>query len=134
MNTKHLVILLGLWLSGSLFLSIYGQTDYEIRYDKDSLKISGKWVHAKFFDDNSPLELRLKIENNSKTTQVFEYEILLYLNLMLREKTEKNQLSIKAGKVLQGKINGVRFLPSTLTNEDINSDNFSWEINIEPNS
>lgn len=131
MKTKHILLTVALFVSTGLFIHCNAQTDYETCYQKDNLEISAKWANSKIFDKNSPLELRLKIENKNDFDMEFTYEILLYMDLVLREKTEVQKYSIKAGKVKMGKLNGIRFLPTTLSNQEINSKSFSWEIVVE---
>ncbi|MCF8372718.1 MAG: hypothetical protein K9H64_13920 [Bacteroidales bacterium] len=128
---KHIILTIGLMIVTGLFMMSIAQADYESCYEKDNLVISAKWVNSKTKDKKSPLELRLKIENKSPYDMEFSYEILLYMDKVLREKTEVEKYTIKAGKVKVGKWNGIRFLPTTLNNKDINSKSFSWEINVE---
>lgn len=131
MKTKHIFLTIGLMMATGLFMFSNAQAEYESCYEKDNLVISAKWVNSKAKDKKSPLELRLKIENKSAYDMEFSYEILLYMDKVLREKTEVEKYTIKAGKVKVGKWNGIRFLPTTLSNKDINSKSFSWEINVE---
>ncbi|MEA3443338.1 MAG: hypothetical protein U9R19_01280 [Bacteroidota bacterium] len=129
MNTKPLLLSISFILALGVFMQSSAQADYEMCYEKDSLIISAKWVNSKFFDKESPLELRLKIENKKSLAIEFSYEIMLYMDNVLREKT-KDRFYIKAGKIKTGKLNGVRFIPTTLNNEEITSKSFSWEISI----
>ena len=131
MRTKLFLLTLLIITSAGLINKSIAQSQYEICYQKDSLHISGKWVNSKKSNPESPLELRLKIENTDMQDIEFSYEIALYMNSMLREKTEKDTFKIKAGKVKMGKLNGVRFMSATLSNEEILSDQFSWEISVE---
>ncbi len=112
-------------------MPVNAQSKYETCYSNDSLIISGKWVNSNTFDQESPLELRLKIENRGKKLKELSFEILLYMDKVLKEKSEKIEISIKPGKVKQGKINGVRFLPTILTNDEISGKRFSWEISVD---
>ena len=122
-----ITILLGM----GVFFQANSQSKYEIVYKKDKLEISGKWAHTKIFDETSPLELRLKIENTGDSAITFNYQISLYMDVLIKEQSEPEQFTIKAGKIKQGKLNGVRFLPATLTNDEIQSKDFSWQVSVD---
>jgi hypothetical protein len=94
----------------------------------DGVEIQYRWANETR-DKNSPLELRLKIKNNNSYPVQVSYDIEFYMGPMLEESSELTELCINPKLARTGRINGMFYRSTKLTNEQIESKDFSWEIN-----
>jgi hypothetical protein len=93
----------------------------------DGVDIQYRWANETR-DKNSPLELRLKIKNNNSYPVEISYEIEFYMGPMMEESSELTELCINPKLARTGRINGMYYRSARLTNEQIESKDFSWEI------
>lgn len=109
--------------------SLAQDTPYLQKMIKDGVEVDYKWSHTKLFNKNSPLELRLRFKNTNEHAVKVVFSVDFYMNLKLTESSEDVELCILPGKWKTGRTNGVYFQPENLTNKQIRSDDFHWEIN-----
>lgn len=127
---KNLIVLFALMLfafSGTT--SLAQDTPYLQKMTEEGVEIDYKWSHTRLFNKNSPLELRLRIKNTNEHAVKIVFSVDFYMKLKLTESSEDVELCILPGKWKTGRTNGVYFQPANLTNKQIRSDDFHWEIN-----
>jgi hypothetical protein len=95
----------------------------------DGVTIQYRWANSKGRDKNSPLELRLKIKNNNSYPVRVSYEIEFFMGPVLEESSDQTVLCINPKLARTGRINGMYYRSSKLSNEQIESEDFLWEIN-----
>ncbi|MFO7923718.1 MAG: hypothetical protein R6U58_08515 [Bacteroidales bacterium] len=108
-------------------------SEAQVRYIDHStvegVDIQYRWVHSTWIDRSSPLELRLKIKNNNDYPVEVSYVIEFFMGPMLEERSDTTRLCINRKLAKTGRINGMYYQSNKLTNEEIESDEFIWEIN-----
>lgn len=98
----------------------------------EGVEIQYRWTNSRFFDRSSPLELRLKIKNTNDYPVSVTYDVEFYMGPILEETSDDTQLCINPKLAKTGRINGMYYRSSTLSNEQLESDEFSWELtNLE---
>lgn len=98
----------------------------------DGVDIQYKWSHSKWFDKSSPLELRLKIKNNNDYPVEVSYEIEFYMGPVMEETSDITKICINPKLAKTGRINGMYYQSSKLSNKELESEEFTWEItNLE---
>lgn len=95
----------------------------------DGVVIDYKWSNSKPLNRNSPLELRLRIRNTNEHAVKVVFTVDFYMKLKLTETSEEVELCILPGRWKTGRTNGVYFQPENLTNKQLRSDDFHWDIN-----
>jgi hypothetical protein len=95
----------------------------------DGVDIQYRWANSKWLDKNSPLELRLKIKNNNSYPVRVSYEIEFYMGPMMEESSDLTELCINPKLARTGRINGMYYRSARLSNSQIESEDFTWEIN-----
>lgn len=94
----------------------------------DGVDIQYRWANETR-DKDSPLELRLKIKNNNSYPVQVSYEIEFYMGPMMEESSEPTELCINPKLARTGRINGMYYRSTKLSNEQMESEDFIWEIN-----
>ncbi len=95
----------------------------------DGVIIDYKWSNSKPLNRSSPLELRLRIRNTNGHAVKVVFTVDFYMKLKLTETSEEVELCILPGRWKTGRTNGVYFQPENLTNKQLRSDDFHWDIN-----
>lgn len=119
----------------SLFFILAGTTQdassqrrYVDHSTVDGVEIQYRWANSKWLDRNSPLELRLKIKNNNDYPVEVSYVIEFFMGPMHEESSDVTELCINPKLAKTGRINGMYYQSSSLSNQQLESDEFSWEI------
>ena len=94
----------------------------------DGVDIQYRWSHSRWFNRSSPLELRLKIKNNNDYPVEISYVIDFYMGPVHEESSDVTELCINPKLAKTGRINGMYYQSSRLSNQQLESDAFSWEI------
>jgi len=100
---------------------------YQPFKSQDGVDFSNAWLKPGF-TEGKPVELLFKIKNNNKYAVLLTYSVDYYLNGELKESVEL-YYCLKAKKTATGKLNGLFFISEKLTNEQILSKGFKWELN-----
>ena len=106
----------------------YAQRRYVEHSVVEGVSIEYRWANSKWLDRNSPLELRLKIKNNNDYPVEVSYEIEFYMGPLLEESSDLTELCISPKLAKTGRINGMYYQSDRLSNEQLESDEFIWEI------
>ncbi len=107
----------------------YSQNRYQPFMTKNGVAIDYKWSHSIPFNKNSPLELRLRIRNTNEHAINTVFEVDFYMGPVIAESSQRVELCILPGRWKTGRTNGVYFQTLSLTNDQIRSEDFKWEIN-----
>lgn len=110
-----------------IFISLlsFGQFFYTDYTSVDQVDISYKWKNVK----ESPKELRLKLKNHNPYPVLLSLEVDYYMNGILKENVELDAFCLNAGRMVAGKLNGIIFTSSLLSNEELESGDFEFKIN-----
>ncbi len=95
---------------------------------EEGVSIQYRWAHSKWWNKNSPLELRLKIKNNNDYPVKVSYMIEFYMGPMLEESSNLSKLCINPKLAKTGRLNGMYYRSSRLSNKQLESEEFSWII------
>jgi hypothetical protein len=105
-----------------------GQKRYVDHSTEEGVSIQYRWANSKWLDKSSPLELRLKIKNNNDYPVEISYVIDFYMGPVHEESSDVTELCISPKLAKTGRINGMYYQSSRLSNQQLESDAFSWEI------
>jgi hypothetical protein len=124
---RHLIFL---FLTALVFCSstVFGQSKFQEKTKKDGVSIYYKWSHQNPIDKASPLQMVIKTVNENDQAINVSFLILYYIDGVLKEKNEVENFCIKAGKTANGRFNGLVFSTANISNAQIESDNFEWEL------
>jgi hypothetical protein len=70
----------------------------------------------------------IKAVNENEHAVSVSFEILYYIDGVLKEKNKVDNFCIKAGKTANGRFNGLVFSTANISNTQIKSENFEWEL------
>lgn len=106
----------------------FSQGKYEQYIVVDSLTISTKWASAKDDAGEKKPALLFKVQNANSQAVLYGMEILFYYEGMLRERGQMENLCLDAGKTANGKLNGLYFVPTEFTEDQLKNSDFSFEV------
>ncbi len=124
MRTSSLLMLV-------LFLglqSCIAQRGYTEQIRKEGLRLSTKWGNAKDADGQRKTALLIAVENTSGQALEYSYAIRFYYEGILRESGVMETECIESRKSKVGKVSGTYFIPEKLSETQIKSGDFSYEI------
>lgn len=87
-----------------------------------------KWTHEKWYSRKSPLILSVKVINKNESTVEYSLGVDFFLNGKLAEQNHPVTYCLKSGKSAQGKLNGVYFKPKNISEQEVMSDWFEFEL------
>lgn len=93
---------------------------------EDGVEFSYRWTRSNFFDRSSPLELRLKVKNTNDYPVEVSFQVDFYMGPVVKESSNTTKLCIRPKLAKTGRLNGVYYRSSVLSNEEIESDDFEW--------
>ncbi len=113
-----------------VFLAIptFAQEKYTEKVSTEDADIHYKWKYPMTGGVEGPAELLLKVRNKRDQAVSISFELAYILDLRT-EATFAIDTCIKAKKTIYGKLNGLYFVAPHLSNEQLMSDGFEWEIN-----
>jgi len=114
-------------ISGS-YQEAFGQRQYVDHSTEEGVSIQYRWANSKWLDRSSPLELRLKIKNNNDYPVEISYVIDFYMGPVHEESSDVTELCINPKLAKTGRLNGMYYQSSRLSNQQLESDAFIWEI------
>lgn len=103
------------------------QDQYETKVDNEHMEIQGKWKFPVKKGVEQPGELLLKMVNKSDAAVTVTFDLEYSLGVRNVE-TFIVDTCMKAGKTMTGKLNGLYFISSNLSNEQLKSEDFEWAI------
>ncbi len=98
----------------------------------DSIEFSHKWVREKWYLLKSPKVLKIKAKNISSKNVKIKFSVDFYVNGTIRESSDTVQVCMKPGVTRSGRKNKMVFKPAELSQEEMKSESFQFEIsNLE---
>ncbi len=94
----------------------------------NGIEISYKVVHEKYFDKESPAQIRLKLKNTNEYPVNLKFEIEYSTDLTKKYKSGDVEICIPAKTARTGKMNGLVFELNTSDTGIFSSDNAEWEF------
>ncbi len=95
---------------------------------EEGVEFSYRWTRSNFFDRSSPLELRLKVKNTNDYPVEVSFQVDFYMGPVVKESSHTTKLCIRRKLAKTGRLNGVYYRSSVLSNEEIESDEFEWML------
>lgn len=99
--------------------------NYEEYTTVDSLVVSTKWQEGK---KGKPSLLFIKVQNQSSSDLKYTLGIDFFFEGRTVESSEETEYCLKSGQTKMGKLNGIYFQSSKLSNEDLKSPDFEFEL------
>lgn len=121
--------LLSFFLGFILFQHTQAQFFYDKHSTHEKVEISYKWDYADPFDKTSAYELRLKLKNKNNKHVLVSFSVDYYLGPTLAESAQVEDFCLVPNGTASGKLDGVYFASDVLTNEELKSPDFRWELN-----
>lgn len=114
----------------SLFIvqTLSAQDTYTTKTSNDLIDIQAKWKYPVKKGVEQPAELLLKVVNSSDKLVSLTFDLEFSIGIQTAE-TFHVDTCVKAGKTMNGKLNGLYFVSGSLSNAQLKSDDFDWEIN-----
>jgi hypothetical protein len=106
------------------------QAQYIEKGMQDGIAVAYRWKHR----TGAPSEMHLRLNNTNAEDKRVDLVIDLYYQGLTVE-TLRADTCIKAGQVLNGRVNGIYFIPERLTTEQIKSGDAAAEwtnTTVEP--
>jgi hypothetical protein len=126
MNKKISVGLILLFMLSFQF--VHGQRKYTKFHEEGKITFYSLWKPSDITRENSPAELRLRIANKEESNMQVSFRIGFYHQHILKEESPVVSVCIKKGGKVTGKMAGLIFSPAGFTNEELQHEDFSWEL------
>jgi hypothetical protein len=124
---KMKVLLTAIALFGMSEISS-AQRGYTEQTRRDGLTISTKWGKAKDETGTKRSALLISVVNNEKKAREYSFDILFYYEGILRETGVIETNCIDGLKSKVGRLSGTYFIPSKLSDEQLQAPDFGFEI------
>ncbi|MCK9254515.1 MAG: hypothetical protein GX793_02985 [Bacteroidales bacterium] len=109
--------------------SSFAQFNYKNKLEnKNGIEISYKIVHSKFFNKESPAQIRLKFKNTNDYPANIKFEIEYSTGFTHRYKSEIIEICIPAKSTKAGKPSGLVFELKTNDINIFNNEDSEWEF------
>ena len=103
---------------------------YETHETLDELQVDYRWQRERFFVRNSNAVLNLQLTNLSASHLEVEFVVAFYRDGKIFFESEKNTLCLRPGQRLRGGRAGLRFVADGILREDVEKEEFDWDILI----
>ena len=103
--------------------ALHAQSKFIQKGEQNGVEMAYRWNHPV----GKPSELLLKLKNNSQEDKHVDLVIDLYYQGLTVESFEADTC-IKAGQAMNGKLNGIYFVPERVTTEQIKSGDAEAEL------
>jgi len=111
-----------------LMLSVSAQEKYTEKVSTEDVDIHYKWKYPMTGGVAGPSELLLKVKNKNDDAISISFEVAYTMNIRTVATFEVDTC-LKSKKTIYGKMNGLYFIAPDITNDELMSDGFVWEIN-----
>lgn len=123
---KALIIISSLLIG--LNFSAQGQKKYTLIHDDHGVQFFTKTGKAKRDDGGSETAIFLKVVNGNDQDCSYSFGLDFYFKGKATDSMPVMKYCLKAGRTAQGKMNGVYFQSDSLTDEQMASDDFEFEL------
>ena len=101
---------------------------YQVVKEVDGVVFSTRWVKEKWFKRNSPKVLSVRVQNKNSHAVKYTLGAEIFKNTVLLESFPEEEYELAAGKKVTGRLNGIMFKPTKLSNEEIEKGDFDLEL------
>jgi len=123
MKTLFLALLI------TLSTACFAQNKFKTFKTSEGLEFSYRFKKEKCFKKDSPLQLVLRIQNNKSEAVKLKFSLNYYWQLQNVAESEMVELCIKSGKTKRGGRAGLVFPAADLSNVQLRSSDFKFDIN-----
>jgi len=121
-----LIIVLAFFITNFSFAQILKNKENPIK--TEGLEICYKWKPSKFFNKKSPLQLNVKVKNTNNYCVKISLKVSYFKSGILQEESDTVTNCINPLKTAGGGKKGLNFSAGNFTNDEIRSEDFSFEI------
>lgn len=101
---------------------------YQVYKEVDGVVFSTRWVKEKWYKRNSPKVLSIRVENKNSYAVKYTLGAEIFKNTVLLESFPEEDFELAGGKRITGRLNGIMFKPTKLSNDDIEKGDFDLEL------
>ena len=110
---------------------VFAQFGYKNSLEtKEGIEIKYKVVHEKFFDNESPVQLRLKLKNTNDYSVNLNFEIEYQIDFTKKYQSGEITLEIPRKSAKTGKMHGLVFEINSTDKNVFDSDDAEWIFTI----
>lgn len=95
---------------------------------QEDILISYKWKKSGFLRKDGPVQLVLKIQNHNPHRVLIRFQVNYYWKTILSASSRQVEYCVKPGQTIHGKLRDLVFSSGNFNEEQIQGDNFLWEI------
>jgi hypothetical protein len=119
-----LLVIIGLMMTGTSESS----AQYKVFKEVDGVVFSTRWVKEKWYKRSSPKVLSVRVENKNTYDVKYTLGVEIFRNTVMLESFAEEEYTLGAGKKITGRLNGIMFKPTKLSNEEIEKADFELEL------
>ena len=108
--------------------SLFSQETLKEKLNKEGVIVTYEWKPSDKKDPDSKLQLCVVINNTNEHYVKMAFTVEFYLNDEIEEESLNQKFCLKPGKQVKGKKYGLCWISEELSNEEINSADFKWEL------
>jgi hypothetical protein len=127
-TSKFLAVVLFTAFTASL--SAQKKATYDIVKEENGLVYSAKWVDLKGLNAGKK-GLFVKVTNKTDKTLNYSLGVELFVDGVMEEASQVSDFCIGAKKTMQGRLNGIYFVPETVKASQIGTESFTLELSGE---
>jgi hypothetical protein len=119
-----LIALIGLMIMSSNDSS----AQYKVYKEVDGVVFSTRWVKEKWYKRSSPKVLSVRVQNKNNYQVKYTLGVEIFKNTVMLESFPEEEYTLGAGKKVTGRLNGIMFKPTKISNEEIEKADFELEL------
>lgn len=118
-----------IFLIGLLVTSRHeSSAQYKVYKEVDGVVFSTRWVKEKWYKRTSPKVLSVRVQNMNSYEVKYTLGVEIFKNTLMLESFPEEEHTLGAGKKVTGRLNGIMFKPTKISDEDIEKSDFEIEL------
>jgi hypothetical protein len=101
---------------------------YKVFKEVDGVIFSTRWVKEKWYKRSSSKVLSVRVQNRNAYEVKYTLGVEIFRNTVMLESFPEEEYTLGAGKKVTGRLNGIMFKPTKISNEDIEKADFELEL------
>lgn len=101
---------------------------YKVFKEVDGVIFSTRWVKEKWYKRSSSKVLSVRVQNRNAYEVNYTLGVEIFRNTIMLESFPEEEYTLGAGKKVTGRLNGIMFKPTKISNEDIEKADFELEL------
>ena len=101
---------------------------YKVYKEVDGVVFSTRWVKEKWYKRSSPKVLSVRVQNKNNYQVKYTLGVEIFKNTVMLESFPEEEYTLGAGKKVTGRLNGIMFKPTKISNEEIEKADFELEL------